>query len=75
MSSFPYKIGYDAAGVVEETGTGVTRFKAGDAVYVRLPESHRGILSSTSIFGSAFTELGIKAHGVNTLYARSASSL
>lgn len=43
MSSFPYKIGYDAAGVVEETGTGVTRFKAGDAVYVRLPESHRGI--------------------------------
>ncbi|RWQ95896.1 alcohol dehydrogenase [Paecilomyces variotii] len=39
--SFPYKIGYDAAGTVVEIGTDVARFKVGDAVYVRLPESHR----------------------------------
>ncbi|KAL3467175.1 chaperonin 10-like protein [Aspergillus heterothallicus] len=40
--SFPYKIGYDAAGTVTEIGNRVTRFRVGDAVYVRLPESHRG---------------------------------
>ncbi|KAL1875613.1 hypothetical protein Plec18167_005549 [Paecilomyces lecythidis] len=40
--SFPYKLGYDASGTVAEIGTGVTRFNVGDAVYVRLPESHRG---------------------------------
>lgn len=39
---FPYKIGYDAAGTVVEIGTDVSRFKVGDSVYVRLPESHRG---------------------------------
>lgn len=43
--SFPYKIGYDCAGTVTETGTGVTRFKQGDEVYVRLPECHRGAWS------------------------------
>jgi Zn-dependent alcohol dehydrogenase len=43
--SFPYKIGYDCAGIVTEIGQGVTRFKVGHAVYVRLPESCRGILS------------------------------
>ncbi|KAJ9214261.1 hypothetical protein DTO166G4_4106 [Paecilomyces variotii] len=40
--SFPYKTGYDAAGTVVEIGTDVSRFKVGDSVYVRLPESHRG---------------------------------
>ncbi|KAJ9254449.1 hypothetical protein DTO207G8_3640 [Paecilomyces variotii] len=40
--SLPYKIGYDAAGTVVEIGTDVSRFKVGDSVYVRLPESHRG---------------------------------
>lgn len=44
--SFPYKIGYDCAGTVIEIGPGVTRFKVGDAVYVRLPEASRGIVSS-----------------------------
>ncbi|CRG90853.1 hypothetical protein PISL3812_07899 [Talaromyces islandicus] len=47
--SFPYKIGYDAAGTVAEIGTGVTKFKIGDAVYVRLPESHRGSWSEYAV--------------------------
>ncbi|RHZ70325.1 hypothetical protein CDV55_107699 [Aspergillus turcosus] len=42
---FPYKIGYDCAGTVTEIGPGVTRFKVGDAVYVRLPEACRGAWS------------------------------
>jgi NADPH:quinone reductase-like Zn-dependent oxidoreductase len=40
--SFPYKIGYDCAGTVLTTGSQVKRFKAGDEVFVRLPECHRG---------------------------------
>ncbi|KAH8697973.1 alcohol dehydrogenase [Talaromyces proteolyticus] len=40
--SFPYKIGYDCAGIVTETGRGVTQFKVGDEVYTRLPEYCRG---------------------------------
>ncbi|KAJ6108418.1 hypothetical protein N7523_009741 [Penicillium sp. IBT 18751x] len=43
--SFPYKIGYDCAGVVEEVGSDVIRFQAGDEVFVRLPECHRGAWS------------------------------
>jgi NADPH:quinone reductase-like Zn-dependent oxidoreductase len=73
MSSFPYKIGYDAAGTVEQTGTGVIRVKVGDAVYVRLPESHRGI-GFTLQFSSALINF-FKVHGVNMLYVRSALSL
>ncbi|RMZ92629.1 hypothetical protein DV736_g132, partial [Chaetothyriales sp. CBS 134916] len=39
---FPYKIGFDCAGIVSELGSRVTRFKVGDEVYVRLPETSRG---------------------------------
>ncbi|KAJ0417400.1 chaperonin 10-like protein [Aspergillus carlsbadensis] len=52
--SFPYKIGYDAAGTVAEIGAGVTRFKIGDAVYVRLPESHRGAWSEYAVCPERF---------------------
>ncbi|KAL2785764.1 chaperonin 10-like protein [Aspergillus keveii] len=55
--SFPYKIGYDAAGTVEQTGTGVTRVKVGDAVYVRLPESHRGSWSEYAVCPERFIAL------------------
>lgn len=40
--SFPYVIGYDASGVVEEVAADVKNFKVGDEVYVRLPEMDRG---------------------------------
>ncbi|KAJ5864482.1 uncharacterized protein N7529_006398 [Penicillium soppii] len=43
--SFPYKIGYDCAGIVTEIGSDVTRFKVGDEVYTRLPEVSRGSCS------------------------------
>ncbi|KAJ3547727.1 hypothetical protein NM208_g1368 [Fusarium decemcellulare] len=42
---FPYKIGYDAAGVVIEIGDSVTGVKVGDEVYTRLPEVGRGAWS------------------------------
>lgn len=40
--SFPYKLGYDVSGVVEEVAADVQNFKVGDEVYVRLPEMDRG---------------------------------
>ncbi|KAJ5819751.1 alcohol dehydrogenase [Penicillium riverlandense] len=42
---FPYKIGYDCAGIITETGRDVHKFKVGDAVYIRLPEVSRGSCS------------------------------
>lgn len=40
---FPYKIGYDCAGIVAEIGQDVSRFKFGDEVFVRVPEESRGM--------------------------------
>ncbi|KAJ0137113.1 hypothetical protein HZ326_19901 [Fusarium oxysporum f. sp. albedinis] len=36
---FPYKISYNAAGIMVEVGKGVKGLKVGDEVYMRLPES------------------------------------
>lgn len=41
--SFPYKLGYDVAGVVDSVGPDVKNLKVGDEVYTRLPEKHRGL--------------------------------
>lgn len=41
-TSFPYKIGYDCAGIVAEVGSGVSHLRVGDEVYTRLPEASRG---------------------------------
>jgi len=38
-------IGFDASGVVEQTGEGVTDFKVGDEVVVRLPQGDKGSLA------------------------------
>ncbi|KAJ5897835.1 hypothetical protein N7504_008123 [Penicillium tannophilum] len=56
--SFPFKIGYDASGVVAEVGQGVSRFKVGDAVYVRLPEISRG--SCSEYVTCAENQIGLK---------------
>ncbi|KAF9890450.1 hypothetical protein FE257_005855 [Aspergillus nanangensis] len=51
------QIGYDTAGTVAEIGTAVARFKVGDAVYVRLPESHRGSWSEFAVCPENFMAL------------------
>ncbi|KAJ5629582.1 hypothetical protein N7528_003239 [Penicillium herquei] len=56
--SFPFKIGYDLAGVVTETGSKVTRVKPGDEVYIRLPETHRGSCSEYAVCPES--QIGLK---------------
>lgn len=53
--SFPYQIGYDAAGVVVGVGEGVKSLKVGDEVYTRLPEASRGNTTHVMIVGSMMT--------------------
>ncbi|KAJ5232578.1 hypothetical protein N7468_005534 [Penicillium chermesinum] len=55
--SFPYKLGYDCAGTVVDTGSQVTRFKAGDEVFTRLPECHRGAWSELARSTEEFVAL------------------
>jgi len=40
--SFPAPIGYDLSGVVIKPGSGVSKFKRGDAVYARVPSESPG---------------------------------
>jgi NADPH:quinone reductase-like Zn-dependent oxidoreductase len=42
MSRFPYKLGYDAAGIIAAVGTSVTNLKVGDEVYTRIPSDCKG---------------------------------
>lgn len=49
---FPYKIGYDCAGVVVGIGKEVSRVNAGDEVFVRVPEESRGMYHSVTSYRS-----------------------
>ena len=51
---FPYKIGYDTAGIVEEIGSSVSHLKVGDKVYTRLPEASRGKPAITNLLKVAY---------------------
>ncbi|KAJ2007542.1 hypothetical protein GGI04_001487 [Coemansia thaxteri] len=42
---FPLLLGYDVAGVVVQTGSAVTRFKAGNRVYGRVDSEHAGAIA------------------------------
>lgn len=44
-AQFPYKLGYDVSGTIVSTGSSVQQFRVGDAVYSRVPSSHRGTLA------------------------------
>merc|ERR1712000_331266 len=57
QEQFPYQIGYDAAGVVTEVGSGVTHVKVGDEVYTRLPEASRGSWSEYAKCAESFVAL------------------
>ncbi|KAF4448826.1 hypothetical protein F53441_7818 [Fusarium austroafricanum] len=54
---FPYKIGYDAAGVVVDIGKGVTKLEVGDEVYTRLPEVGRGAWSEYAKCAESYVSL------------------
>jgi NADPH:quinone reductase-like Zn-dependent oxidoreductase len=70
MTRFPYKLGYDCAGVVAETGSQVSSFKVGDEVYVRLPERSRGSWSEYAKCAESFV-----AHKPKNLSFGDAASL
>ena len=55
--------GYDVAGVVEKTGSKVTKFKAGDAVY------------GYALFGGGWAEYAVLGENEAALKAKSASFL
>jgi NADPH:quinone reductase-like Zn-dependent oxidoreductase len=57
QEEFPYRIGYDAAGVVQEVGSAVARVKVGDEVYVRLPEVSRGSWSEYAKCAESYVAL------------------
>ncbi|CAG8905498.1 unnamed protein product [Penicillium egyptiacum] len=57
MNSFPFKIGYDCAGVITEVGSEVTRFQVGAEVYTRLPERSRGSCSEFVICAEKYVAL------------------
>jgi NADPH:quinone reductase-like Zn-dependent oxidoreductase len=46
---FPYKIGYDLAGVVVAVGSAVKNFKPGDSVYSRTKEIYRGSVAEYAL--------------------------
>lgn len=61
---FPFVPGWDMAGVVEETGYGVSRFSAGDEVYsyARLPVIHHGTYAEYIVLPESIVSL--KPHNI-----------
>ena len=54
---FPVTLGFDAAGVVEATGSGVSRFKAGDEVFVRASRDTLGAFADFTVQPERFIAL------------------
>lgn len=67
--AFPLILGNDLAGVVTEVGTQVTRFKPGDEVYARPPETRIGTFAELI----AVNENAIALKPANTSMAQAAS--
>lgn len=57
FNRFPYKFGYDLAGVVAAVGTSVSNFKPGDEVYSRIPSHCRGSLAEYALSTASTTAL------------------
>ncbi|KAL5337467.1 chaperonin 10-like protein [Aspergillus crustosus] len=66
---FPYKIGYDCAGVVTEVAANVTRVNIGDEVYARLPEISRG--SCSEFVKCTEKSIGLKPNSLSFVDAAS----
>lgn len=82
----PHIFGYDVSGLIEEVGSSVTDFKAGDRVYSRIGERQNGTLASfvsvkASLVARAPTNIslqdaaGIPLVGLTTLQAFEAGNL
>lgn len=54
---FPFKLGRDLSGIVEEVGESVTRFKKGDEVYSRIPDIRMGAFSEFVLCEEQFIAL------------------
>jgi NADPH:quinone reductase-like Zn-dependent oxidoreductase len=53
--SFPFKVGYDAAGTIAAVGSAVTTLKVGDEVYSRVPSEYRGTTAEYALSREAAT--------------------
>jgi NADPH:quinone reductase-like Zn-dependent oxidoreductase len=67
MENRPAVIGYDIAGVVEKTGTNVTRFKKGDAVYCYLSVQRGGGYAEFTV--AKESEAALKPRNINFVEA------
>jgi NADPH:quinone reductase-like Zn-dependent oxidoreductase len=67
MENRPAVIGYDIAGVVEKTGTNVTRFKKGDAVYCYLSVKRGGGYAEFTV--AKESEAALKPRNINFVEA------
>ncbi len=65
--SLPLTIGWDVSGVVEETGSGVTRFKIGDEVFSRPDLLRNGTYAEYVVIKEA--EVAFKPESVDHLHA------